>query len=408
MSEDSLAQNERRSRGDTSLLTLFKIAVSEWSDDDAATWSAAVACYAILALAPIAVLALKLLAIFTSTPAAQSQIKNITSEWMGSASGDAVSEILNRASQPGHGKWATAISLIVAIASTGGVLAELQQAMNRIWKVKVRAGNAVLAFIKARAMSSIVFLVAAFVLLASVVITSWVNQFTGSVGLGQRFVTRGIDVVASAIVATLLFALIYRTLPDVQIEWRATWVGAGISAMLFLAGKYGLAIYFRYGSPTSAFGAVGSLAAVLIWVYYSCLIVFFGAELTQVFVKFHGYSVRPSKHAQWLSKCDETETATPSKLDPAEKPLRPDEGARPASKSPRLSPQTRGASVDWNGLRPSLAADATAAATAVVAGFVVRRRYQSRQPIDAAAVDRIGREIDQLSDEIAALAIRRR
>jgi len=405
MAADSLAQTERQARGDTSLLTLIKLSISEWSDDDVATWSAAVACYAILALAPLAVLALKLLTIFTSTPAAQSQIKNVTAEWMGSASGDAITEILNRASQPGHGKWATAISLIVAIVSAGGVLAELQQAMNRIWKVKTRASNAVLAFIKARAMSLMVFSIAAVVLLASVIVTSWIDEFTGSIGLSWRYITWGIDVVASAVVATLLFALIYRTLPDVKIEWKATWVGASVSAVLFLVGKYGLALYFRYGSPTSAFGAVGSLAAVLIWVYYSCMIIFFGAELTQVFVKLHGYSAKPSKHARWLSECNETETATPSNYAAGQKPLRPKEGARPVRKLPKPLPGRR-SSGDRSGMRPSVMAGGAAVAMAAVAGFVALRRYHSRQPVDAGSVDRIGREIDQLSEHVAALADR--
>ena len=132
-----------------------------------------------------------------------------------------------------------------------------------------------------------------------------------------------INVVVSIGVLTLLFALLYKTVADAEIGGgQAQAIGTIISAVLFEIGKFGLAYYFKLAAPSSAYGAAGSLAAVLIWVYFSAQIVFFGAEFTQVYAKTRGSGVRPSKHAQFLSTCDETEPATPSNEPPDRKPAR--------------------------------------------------------------------------------------
>jgi len=313
----------------TSWFGLIKETATEWIDDDAQTWAAAVACYTLLALAPLLVLAIRFLSVFLSGHVPQDQIQNQAQAWMGAKAGEAIAEIVKTASRPGQGTVATIISLIVAIVSVGGVFAELQQAMNRIWKVKAKPKNAIIAWLWSRGKSLVVVIAAAVLLLASVVATTWLAKAMASIGLTWKYLGVGIDVLASLVVLTLLFAILYRTVPDAEIAWRSTWIGAIMTAVLFELGKYGLALYFKFGSPSSAYGAVGSLAAVLIWIFYSCMIIFFGVEFTQVYAKAKGHGVRPSKHAEVLSKTNEVETATPSKMDPQDKPQRPTIGRPP-------------------------------------------------------------------------------
>jgi len=327
---------QRKARALSSWGSVIKATVSEWLDDDAMTWAAAVACYAVLALAPLLVIAIKVIAVIKGGRAADKLISTEAVGWMGPATAQAIEEILKKSSQPGSGVVAAVVSAVLVVLSVGGVFAELQQAMNRIWKIKPRPGRALWRYIKARLISVLVMAVAALLLLGSVVVATWLENVTRDLGLGLKYLTWLIDAAVSVGVLTLLFALLYRTAPDANIAWRVTWLGAFITAVLFQVGKYALAAYFKFAAPSSAFGAVGSLAAILIWIYYSAQIVFFGAEFTQVYAKQRGPGVRPSTHAQFLSECDETETATPSPQPP---------GAKPPKPVPRQQP--------WNAPSPS-------------------------------------------------------
>ena len=371
---NAIPQKNRVDRN-SSWFALIKETVTEWVDDDAQTWAAAVACYTLLALAPLLVLAIHFLSVFLSGHVPQDQIQHQAQAWMGPKAGEAIAEIVKNASKPGSGKVATIISLILAIVSVGGVYAELQQAMNRIWKVKAKPNSAMMAWLWARAKSLGVVLSAALLLLASVVATTWLGKIMTSLGLTWKYLGLGIDVLASVVVLTLLFAILYRTVPDAEIEWRTTWIGAIMTAVLFELGKYGLALYFKYASPSSAYGAAGSLAAVLIWIFYSCMIIFFGVEFTQVYAKAKGHGVRPSKHAEVLSKTNEVETATPSKMDPQDKPQRPTTGTPPpedvaAGVADRGGDQ---AGAGYSSGRIPWAGWATIAAGAVLSGLGVKK-----------------------------------
>jgi membrane protein len=332
---------------------MTKGTVVEWIDDDAMTWAAAVACYTVLALAPMLVIAMKVLMVVLHKPAAMQQLQSQAVHWMGPATANAFNEILDEISRSDGAWFATTVSLVIVVISVGGVFAELQHAMNRIWKVKPKPGRALWGFIDARLRSVVVLVVSIVLLLGSVAVTTWMQHLASSLGLGWKGVTWAMEVLVSFSVLTLLFALLYRIVPDARIEWRSTWVGAFISAILFELGRYGLTAYFRFAAPASAFGALGSLAAVLIWIYYSSMIVFFGAEFTQVYAKARGHGVLPSKHAEPLKVCDETETPTPSSAEPSDEPQRPgdarDFGPRGSSYGQVLAPHVQPSSVSSRG-----------------------------------------------------------
>jgi membrane protein len=319
----ALAQ-QRQAQQQRSWWSILKSSASEWSDADAMTWAAAIACYTVLALAPLLVVAVKVSTVFLRGQGnAVATIHEDMTKVMGSDGGDAIAAILDKVVNQKGGLLASIISSVLVIVSVGGVFSEVQQAMNRVWKLKPKPGQAMGEFIRARLKSVVVLVIAALVLLASLGIAAWLDKRTGGFGAGGKFLIWGIDLVATLIALTLIFGMVFKTVPDAEIEWRSTLVGAIITAALFAVGKYGLALYFKYGTPTSAFGAVGSLAAILIWIYYSAQIVLFGTVFTQVYAKQRGHGVHPSKHAEFLSECDETETATPSPEEPGKKPRRP-------------------------------------------------------------------------------------
>jgi membrane protein len=314
---------KRKSQDQQSWWQMLKTAASEWVQDDAMTWAAAIACYVLLALAPMFVIAVKVGTLMLGGQAnAITSVQKQAADWMGPAVGDAVASIIDQIVHRGGGHVAAAVSVILIVLSVGGVFSEVQLAMNRVWQVKTKPGQAVADFVRARLKSIVVMTIAAIVLVASVFVTTWLQNITDQLGLGLKYITLGTDLLVSLGVLTLLFAMIYKTMPDAEIRWSTTGLGAFITAVLFTIGRYGLAIYFKFAAPTSVYGAAGSLAAVLIWIYYSAQIVLFGAVFTQVYAKVRGEGVRPSKHAEFLSNCDETETATPSSEPPRNKPSR--------------------------------------------------------------------------------------
>jgi membrane protein len=409
---------QRQARQQSSWWGILKNSASEWSDADAMTWAAAIACYAVLALAPLLVVAVKVGAVLLRGQAnAVSAINNDVLKIMGSSDGaGAITAILDKVVNQKGGLLASMISSVLVIVSVGGVFSEVQQAMNRVWKLKPRPGQAMIAFIRARLMSVVVLGLAAVVLLASLFVAGWLDKHTEQFGAGAKVLAWGIDLVATLIALTLILAMVFRTVPDAEIEWRTTVVGAIITAVLFAAGKYGLTLYFKYGTPTSAFGAVGSLAAILIWIYYSAQIVLFGAVFTQVYAKQRGHGVTPSKHAQFLSECNETETATPSPESPAQKPARPSARDRDGKSMAdygavlgRIANSRGVAAARNNGAptpRPVAARDLLAAGAGLAVGALIGRysALQARHPSvpspEVAADLRLRRRLDAVQEKV--------
>lgn len=325
---------QRKTREQQSWWNILKTSGSEWVDADAMTWAAAIACYTVLALAPLLVVAVKLFTVLLRDQAnAVQKIQDNATSWLGPDGAKAIAAILEKVVEQKGGLMAAIISGLLVIVSVGGVFSEFQQAMNRVWKVKPKAGRGLMTFIGARLKSVVVLAIAALLLLASVAVAGWLNHLTSQFGMGWKFLSWSVDFIATLVALTLIFGMVFKTVPDAEIEWKSTILGAVITALLFALGKYGLALYFKFAAPTSAFGAVGSLAAVLIWIYYSAQIALFGAEFTQVYARTRGHGVRPSKHAEFLSECDETETATPSPEEPGKKPARGEAAGSPETQS---------------------------------------------------------------------------
>ena len=287
-------------------ITLFKDTYNEWSEDEAFDLSAAVAYYSIFSLPPLLLIVVALAGIFFGPDAVQGKITAEVGSTIGKQSAENIQAMISNAYKSGQSKIATIVGIATLIFSSTGLFYQLQKTLNKIWEVKANPKGGIKKLILDRATSLGIVLAVGFLLLISMVITTMVNAFSDWImHMLPHFVIYLFYVVnflLSFVVITALFALIYKFLPDVRMEWRSVWVGAAITALLFVIGKFGLGLYFRFGNPVSTFGAAGSVILILLWIYYSCLILFFGAEFTQVYARRYGHSVEPSAHAVRIKK----------------------------------------------------------------------------------------------------------
>jgi membrane protein len=283
------------------MLSLFKQTASEWMEDDAPTLGAALAYYTVFSLAPLMTIAIAIAGFFFGKEAAQGQIFDELRGLLGEEGGKAVEEMVQSANaQPTAGVVATIISVIMLLFGASGVFGQLQASLNAIWGVKAKPGRGVLGMIKDRLLSFGFILVVGFLLLVSLLLTAGMAlmaDWMGGLMPGSEALAYILNIVLSLSMITLLFATIFKFLPDAKIAWHDVWIGAFLTALLFTIGKFALGIYLGKSGVASSYGAAGSLIVLLLWVYYSSQILFFGAEFTQVYANRFGSRVAPADNA---------------------------------------------------------------------------------------------------------------
>jgi len=279
---------------------VLKATAKDWSEDNAARLSAALAYYTLLSLAPLVVLAISVAGLFFGPEAARGQIAAQLSGIVGPQAADAIQSIVQHARAPEAGVVSSVIGLGVLLAGASGVFGELQHALNEIWEVEPKPNRGVWGFLHDRFFSFSMVLGVAFLLLVSLVLSAAlaaVGHLLSSALPGGETLWDIVNFLISFAVITLLFALIFKVLPDVKVAWKRLWVGAAATAFLFELGKLGLGLYLGKSSMGSSYGAAGSLVALVVWVYYAAQILFLGAEFTQVYVRSSGADIEPSKNA---------------------------------------------------------------------------------------------------------------
>ena len=202
--------------------------------------------------------------------------------------------------------------------AASGVFGELQDSMNTIWEVQPKAGRGILGVLKDRFFSFAMVLGTGFLLLTSLILSTAVVAtfgYLGGLAPGLEPLLAVGDIFVSAVVVTLLFALMYKLLPDAKIAWRDVWVGAGLTTALFLVGKALIGAYLGRSSYGSAYGAAGSLVVLLVWIYYSSQILFFGAEFTKVYADTYGGRIEPSADAEPVTARVRAQQGIPKDLD---------------------------------------------------------------------------------------------
>jgi membrane protein len=279
---------------------LFVQTASEWSEDKAPRLGAALAFYTALSMAPLLVISLRVAAIFFGDDAAAGEIERQAQAMMGQKGAEALQAMIENAHQENNGTLATVLGVLTLLVGASGVFGELQGSLNTIWEVQPKPGRGVWGFIKDRFLSFAMVMGCTFLLLVSLVVSTAITAATKfTEGFGEEFHWLGmlINFVVSFVVITGIFALTFKMVPDVKVAWRDVWIGAVITALLFVIGKFGIGIYLGRSSMASSYGVAGSLIVFLVWVYYSAQIVFFGAEFTQVYANRYGRRIVPSANA---------------------------------------------------------------------------------------------------------------
>ena len=281
--------------------SLLKQTYSEWLEDKAPQLGAALAYYTVFSLAPLILVLLAIVGLlFHNDPGAWNKLTEQMSAFLDKSGVEMVRNIAHKASQPSKSVPASVVGDLLALFGASGVFGQLQDALNTVWGVKAKPGGGVWGFLRSRFLSFAMVGGICFLLLVSLTLESVLKGFSHwvqSVMPGGIVVALAVYWIFDLAVVILLFAIIFKYLPDAEIHWRDVWIGAAITAILFAIGKWALGLYLGSGSAASAYGAASSLITLLLWVYYSAQILLFGAEFTQVYACEAGRGVKPDKYA---------------------------------------------------------------------------------------------------------------
>ncbi len=347
----------RKKLSEIQVLPLLKQTFSEWSEDKAPKMAASLAFYTATSIAPMVIAAVGILTLVVHKHADPAKIHDTLQQQTGSKDiADTLQTAINKAAEGHSGLIATILGIVIATVSASAVFAELQDSLNTVWEVRPKPGRGIVGMLQDRFLSVSMVLGIAFLLLVSTVLTTVVGglsgKFFGGVfgsAVAAKSVLPLVTVALSTAVVTVLFAALFKVLPDVKVAWRDVWLGAFLTAVLFQVGKWGLSEYVLYAAPGSAFGAFGSIVVMLVWVYYSAYILFFGAEFTQVYANQYGSHVVPASNAEPLTEEMRAHAGVPHAADSASHPDRrtsatqatPSKVAKPAARPTRTAAPVR-------------------------------------------------------------------
>ncbi len=278
----------------------------EWNKDNAFKHSAAVSFYTLFSLAPITIIALGLAGFFFGTEAARGTFDSQISGLIGKESAEVITKAVAQSEPQRQGWWSTVVGVGILLFGATTVFGQLQDSLNAIWRVTPEPGrNGFMIILLRRLMSFAMVITVGFLLLVSLVVSTALSaavQYAGrQITLPSAF-AHAADIMVALVIVTLLFALMFKVLPDVKLHWADVWRGAFVSSLLFAIGRFGISMYLGHSTIASSYGAAGSLVALLVWVYYSCAILFFGAEFTRVYCEEHGRSIVPKTKAVAVKK----------------------------------------------------------------------------------------------------------
>jgi membrane protein len=268
----------------------------EWRKDNAQTLGAALAFYTMFSLAPLLIVVIAIFGVILGKETVQVEILRRAQELIGAQGAAAVKMMLEAAYRPGTGLAATVIGGLVILIGSTSALAMLKQSLNFMWGARPDPKTPIWNLVKVRLMSYVMILLIGLVLVLSLLLSfvlSFLTGFVQNLVHVPGFSIQLADLVLSFLLITLLFALVYKVLPDVKVAWTDIWVGSAFTALLFSLGKCLVGLYLARSSISSAYGAASSLAVILMWFYYSAQVFFIGAEFTQVYANRYGSHVKP-------------------------------------------------------------------------------------------------------------------
>ncbi len=374
-------------------MNLVKESASAWVDDRAPSMGAALSYYTVFSIAPLLLIVIAVAGLVFGTDAAQGAIVEQLQGLLGESAARTIQDVLRSVSEPKDGVMATLIGIAVLLLGATTVFAELQDDLDRVWKAPARAKpTGVWGWVNSRILSFGLILSFGFLLLVSLVASASIaalGKWWGPIFGGWEVLAQAVDFVVSFGLITVMFALIYRFMPHVKLQWRDVWIGSVATALLFSAGKLLIGLYIGKSSVASGFGAAGSLAILLLWVYYSAQVFLLGAEFTRVFAQTHG-SLRTAA-ARKESGIEQGATQAARSPVPASDPLPVPRGSAPqasadgqavAAKADAQSarPRARPAPVQGNFLQRHLMPAAAVAAGLGALAVLAAKRWRGQPP----------------------------
>lgn len=285
---------------------IIKQAGSEFMDDQGLKLSAALSYYTIFSLAPMLLVMISVLSIFFGREAIQGQVFGQINGLVGADAAAQLQEILKNASLSDKSGVAAAIGIGTLLIGATGVFAEIQSSINYIWSIEARPEKGWLKYLKTRLLSFSLILTLGFLLLVSLGVNALVDvlgeQLSRYFSEASVIFFYVVNLGITLLVITTLFAVIFKVLPDGKIHWRECFVGAAFTAILFGIGKFGISFYIGQSDLGATYGTSASIIILLLWVYYSSIILYFGAEFTKIYANSDGTHIQPDEHAVLIEK----------------------------------------------------------------------------------------------------------
>ena len=290
------------------LFPILKESLSDFADNKSFRMSAALAYYTIFSIAPMLIVIISLLDIFYGKNAIEGTIFEHIRGFIGVDAALQIQQVIKNAAISRDITWASVVGICALIFAATGVFAEIQDSINYIWRLKAKPKKGWLKLVLNRVLSFSMVVSIGFILLVSLVVNSLLDV------LGQQFlrffpeiavyVAYGINIFITFITISFLFAVIFKVLPDARIHWRDVIIGSVTTAILFMVGKFGIGYYLGKTHISSTYGAAGSVVIILLWVYYSATILYFGASFTRAYAIRTGRNIFPNDYAVWIQEIE--------------------------------------------------------------------------------------------------------
>jgi membrane protein len=316
ISEEVKRENSHPPRGTRKEVVWFllKTTATQWINDKCPQLGAALAYFTVFSLAPLVLILLAFFGLFFGSDHARDKIIEQLRYMIDPSGIQVIKDIASSAAKPQSGILATLLGIVVGLFGASGVFGQLQDALNTIWGVKAKPGAGLWAFLRARFLSFAMVAGVCFLLLVSLTVESvlrGLSTYLQNLLPGGHILALLLFLILDVGAVIALFAMIFRFLPDIKIGWRDVWIGASLTGLLFVLGKFILGLYLGSGAAGSAYGAASSLITLLLWIYYSAQILLFGAEFTQVYTHSYGSRIEPEDHAVRVKRFEVEVPATP-------------------------------------------------------------------------------------------------
>lgn len=285
---------------------ILKQTFSDFMDDKVLKLSAALSYYTIFSIAPMLIVIITLCEVFLGKEAIEGSIYGQINSFVGNDAAIQIQQMIKNAALSGDSTWATVVGIVTLIFGATGVFGEIQDSINFIWQLKAKPKNGILKILINRLLSFSMVISLGFILLVSLALNGLIELFSKQLARLLPEVTMILVYVINLCltfgVISLLFAIIFKVLPDAKVKWKHVIIGAMTTAVLFMVGKFAIGFYLGASKVGTAYGAAGSIVIILLWVYYSAIILYFGAEFTQVYVQYHGEQIRPNEYAVYYKE----------------------------------------------------------------------------------------------------------